>query len=82
MSCYQSTVGENQTPQNASGPIQCIFTGYLPGTRHSAEISELWFLPSKKGANLGSGISQTCLGLNPDSSNQCLCDLGQVTLAP
>ena len=61
--------GENQTAQNVSSSIQCIFIGYLSGTRCSARACELWFLPSRKIKKLGSGISQTYLVLNPDSSN-------------
>lgn len=61
--------GENQTPQNVSSTIQCIFIGYLSGTRCSTRVYELRFLPSRKIKKLGSEISQTYLVLNPDSSN-------------
>lgn len=36
MSSNQSMMGQNQT-KNASDPIQHVFIGNLPGTRHFAE---------------------------------------------
>lgn len=81
MSLHQTVMGEKQTPpQNTSGPNRCFFIP--PGIRHSKETSRLCFLPSKKLQTLGSEISQTWLGLTPHCSNQCACDLGQMTLIP
>lgn len=83
MSLHQTVMEEKQTPpQNTSGPNRCFFIGYLPGIRRSTETSRLRFLPSKKLQTLGSEISQTWLGLTPYCSNQCTCDLGQMTLVP